>query len=501
VSGVESPLAIQARRRPGRPAIEWRGRPIPYAELDGRVRALALRLRTAGVAPGDRIAVVHRNEPLVAELLHAAIALEAVLVPLDPRLTAEELRERFEDMRPRIAVAGDDLAGIAREAARDLLAIRVHAHHELAALEPAPGALATHLDSAQDRLLLFTSGTTGRAKAVRLAWENLQASAMASAERLGSREDDRWLACLPLHHIGGLSILVRSAIHGSTAVLHERFDADRVLHALARERIHLVSLVPTQLRRLLEPADPAAARLDAAPPALRVVLLGGGPIPPDLVARCLERRIPVSPTYGLTEAASQVTTLAPEELALAPGSAGRPLAGTRVRIVDDTGRDLPANEPGEILVHGPQVMRGYLDRPDETARALAGGWLHTGDIGFLDARGDLHIHDRRSDLIVTGGENVYPAEVEAALLAHPDVAEACAVARPDPEWGQAVHVVIVSRVGSRPSLESLRESARARIAGFKLPRSVSYADALPRTAAGKLRREKVRRELFGDTAT
>jgi O-succinylbenzoic acid--CoA ligase len=263
--------------------------------------------------------------------------------------------------------------------------------------------------------------------------------------------------------VGGLAVLLRSAIAGTTVVLHPRFDAAAVVHALLRDRITMVSLVPTMLARVLD-------RLDGRPPALRCVLVGGAGAPPHLLAAARAQGLPVAPTYGLTEAASQVATLAPGEPADEPGDVGAPLWPTEVRIADD----------GEILVRGPTVA---------PACVAADGWLHTGDAGRLSPGGRLVVRGRRDDVIVTGGENVDPAEVEAALARHPLVAEVAVAGRPDPEWGQAVVAWVVPRGGARLTLAELREACRPWLAPYKLPRRLILVDALPRTASGKVRRQ------------
>ena len=311
--------------------------------------------------------------------------------------------------------------------------------------------------------VLFTSGTTGVPKPVSLTRANHEASAIASAWNLGVAPDDRWLCVLPLHHVGGLAILWRSVIYGTTVVMHERFDPVKATTAIETGEVTLASLVPTMLRRMRE----AGLR---GPGRLRAVLLGGGPVPRELLEWSAAIGLPVLQTYGMTETASQIATLRAEEAVLHHGSAGRPLLGVQLRIGDG----------GEILVRGPMVAR----------TALAGdGWLHTRDRGLLDEDGFLHVEGRLDDAIVTGGENVMAGEVEEALLAHPAVADAAVAGRPDPEWGQAVTawVVLATHV---PDGE-LSAHCRARLAPFKVPKAFVRVDELPRNAAGKV----VRREL------
>ncbi|HEX8648921.1 MAG TPA: AMP-binding protein [Thermoleophilaceae bacterium] len=303
------------------------------------------------------------------------------------------------------------------------------------------------------RTIIFTSGTTGTPKPVALTAANHEASAIASAWNLGVAPEDRWLCCLPLWHVGGLAILHRSAIYGTTAVLHDGFDVAAVREEIESGAVTAVSLVATMLRRLID----AGLR---EWPALRFALVGGGPVPRDLLDWADDRGFPLVPTYGMTETASQVVT------------GQRPLLGVDLRV----------GEGGEILVRGPMVAPGA---------AGADGWLRTGDRGRLDSEGRLFVEGRLDDVIVTGGENVAAAEVEEALLSHPAVADAAVAGRPDPEWGEAITAYVVLR-GEASDAELLAH-CRARLPGFKVPKAVERRDELPRNAAGKL----VRRSLGG----
>jgi O-succinylbenzoic acid--CoA ligase len=485
VSRVERWLAAAARARPAHPALFAGERSWSYAELETWSCALAARLARAGVRPGDRVGMLTDPGPETIALIHALMAAGATLVALNTRLVAAELRGLLEDSRPRLVVASEPHAARALEAGAETLTLEA-----LESLEPQPGFAAQgQLDLDSDHAILFTSGTSGRPKGVCLTYANQRASARASALRLGTRPDDRWLLCMPTHHVGGLSIPLRCAIGATSIDVQPGFDPERVVARLEAAPVRLATMVPTMLARVFE------VGLARSPAALRILLLGGGPIPAVLVEKSLSRGIPTATTYGLTEAASQVATLPPADLAEAGDSAGTALPDTELRIADAGGEPMPAGEPGQILVRGPQVMRGYLDRPEETARALAGGWLHTGDIGTLDRHGRLRVLDRREDLIVSGGENVYPAEVEAALLAHPGVREAAVIARADPTWGQQVHAVVSLAPGAALDAAALDAWLRPRLAGFKRPRGYSFRDALPRTASGKLRRVELRRDL------
>jgi o-succinylbenzoate---CoA ligase len=367
-----------------------------------------------------------------AVLLHALPRLGAVLLPLNTR----------EGFRRQLELAGAAL----------LL-------EELPAEDEADVEVRTAVDLAAVQTVLFTSGTTGSPRPVELTYGNHRASATASAERLGVDPDDRWLCPLPLFHMGGLAILLRSAVYGTTAVVHESFDAERVRDVLESGSATLVSLVPTMLRRLRE------AGLSAAP-RLRAMLLGGGPAPGELVDWAASVGLPVMPTYGMTETASQIATAAPGQ------RAGRPLPGVELRIGD---RD-------EILARGPMVAPGAID---------ADGWLHTGDAGSIDRDGLLHVHGRIKELIVSGGENVAPAEVEQVLLGHRAVADAAVIGVPDVEWGEAVSAFVV--LDGEATAEELATWCRERLAAHKVPKSIEPVNALPRNTAGKLLRDELAR--------
>jgi o-succinylbenzoate---CoA ligase len=287
---------------------------------------------------------------------------------------------------------------------------------------------------------------------------------VGSGFNLGVAPDDRWLCCLPLYHVSGLSIVLRSVIYGTGAVIHDQFDTDRIAESLELDGVTLLSLVNTQLIRLL------AAGVDLSTP--RAILVGGGPTPIELLEEATARGATVVQTYGLTEAASQVTTLAPGEARRKLGSAGRPLLTTHLRIED-----------GEILVQGPTVAPGCGDED---------GWLHTGDLGRIDEEGFLYVTDRLGDVILSGGENVLPAEVEEVLLRHPDVTDAAAIGRSDPEWQEAVTAVVVVRNGADVSADELRRHCAAELAGHKVPKQVEFVAELPRTHSGKLVRRALR---------
>ncbi len=468
----------RATRAPYRTALVHDGDAVSFGELAAGTVAVAGRLLTIGVRERDRVAVLMAPSRRVVELLHAAQCLGVILAPLNLRLREEELAAQIERLRPVLLLHDREHETVARSLRSRVPGVRVlDAGAELDAI--APAELPDRRPAGDDVLtILFTSGTSAAAKAVILTNRNHEASARATMENLGLHDDDHWLCCLPLFHVGGLSILLRSAICGFTVVLHQRFEAGAANAAITANEVTIVSLVPTMLVRML--ADAGERRYGER---LRAVFVGGGPLSTSLVERAERQGIPVVATYGLTETASQVTATAPGETWRYPGSAGRPLDGVSLRIEGADGSGV-----GEILVQAPQVMAGYLDAADVTARALESGWLRTGDLGRMDDAGRLFVVTRRADLIITGGEKVVPDEVEAVLIAHPDIADVGVYARPDLEWGQQVCAAVVVRNGAAHDEKALRAWCAARLAAYKVPRRITFTTELPRTSGGKLRR-------------
>ena len=477
-------LFARAQRNPDREAIRFGDLVLTFAELAERVELVAGRLAALGVRPGDRVALLMNSSLRFVEIVHAAEHSGAALVPINVRLSKREVAALVADAEPRILLHDEKRRTVAEAVRPRASELRIaDSAEELDAVSLAAFQRAIEIAPENVSTILYTSGTTGRPKGAMLTHGNHFESARASRANLGVFPEDRWLAVLPLHHVGGLSVFFRSVLDGVPVTLHRGFDPERVNRAIRENGITLLSLVPTMLSRLLDQNGEVRY-----PSTLRCVLVGGASVPPALVDRALALGMPVAPTYGLTEAASQVATALPSQAARKPGSSGRPLPGTRVEIPhkDASGR-------GEILVQGPTVMAGYFRSSKATAEALRGGWLHTGDIGHFDEEGFLYIDDRRSDLIVSGGENVYPAEVEAVLLAHSAVAEAAVYPIADREWGQRVAARVVLREGSAMDEGELRAWCRERLAGFKVPDRIDFVASLPRTASGKIRRRLLKR--------
>ena len=472
-----APLACWLERAPATSlALELGEGPLSYGALLGRVEALAGWLARSALPRGATLPALTRSTELLALLAHAAPRAGLALLPLSPALP-EPAREGLLTAcgaRALLADREDDAAPRGwLPAAEALAAARGHA-----------GGPPRHepLTSPEVHLVCATSGTGGTPRGVRLTGDNLRAAVAASAARVPLAPSDAWLACVPLHHVAGLSILYRCAAAGTAVILHRRFEVGRVLEDLARRPVTHVSLVPAMLARLLDEAG------DGPPPGqhLRVALLGGGPLSPGLLARARRAGWPVCPTYGLTEAASQVATLCPPPPAdSSPGLVGHPIAGLEVRVVDP-GPD----GTGHIEIRGPMVTVGYANPEGTPGLGLEeDGWLPTRDLGRLDPEGRLVVVGRADDVLVSGGENVHPVEVEHVLAGCPGVGEVAVTARPDPRWGD----VLVALWTGPARAEAVEAWARQHLQGTWRPRELRHVDQLPLSGPGKLDRKALRR--------
>jgi o-succinylbenzoate---CoA ligase len=503
------PLREAARRDPMGPGVEGAlaasGKMVTWswADLDQLADAAALRLSEAGVQGGDGVAILLPPSPEAVVLLHAIPRAGAVCLPLNSGWTMAELARGLRAAgRPRLLlVPGGQVDALRRElpqvgtvAVDEIVPVREEG--ELLPADPRVRGAFPELTPDTPVAVLLTSGSTGRPRPIPLTHGNLMASARAVSDRLRLDPMDRWMACLSPAHVGGLALLHRATVVGSTIVTRPDFDPKEFLDLARVGELTHVSLVPVMLRRVLEAADGSPA-----PRGLRCVLLGGARTPGPLLDEALRRRWPISLTYGLTEASSQVATAPPELVRERPGSVGRPLSGVQVKVQGSQGGKAGDGVDGEILVRGPTVvLLPPHPSPGEGADATmrpsvylgTDGWLHTGDLGRLDEDGLLWVTGRRSDRIITGGVTVEPAEVEEVLLEHPGVSEVAVLGIPDAEWGQRIAALVVPLdPDAPPGVEDLLAFASARLARSRRPRALRIIGSLPRNANGKVDRQRL----------
>jgi O-succinylbenzoic acid--CoA ligase len=475
---VNCPIREGAARWPNAEALRFAGTTWTYRDLDTEVGRWVAALQARGIGAGDRVALLSTNHPACVFLFFALGRLGAVLAPLNARLTPVELAPLVEDVSPSLTLALSSLADRLPGA---------EPFESWAEAVKAPSPTCEPLAESTPRVVLFTSGTTGRPKGAVLTEGNFRAAARCSAANLGAHPSPRWLGTLPLFHVGGLAMLMRCAYDGGCLLLHDRFDVEAVNRAIDTEGVTHASFVATTLERIL---DARGAR--PVPESFRCALIGGGPVPTPLLERARAVRLLALQTYGLTEGGSQVATERPSE---ADGrTAGPPLPGLEVRITGPDGEVLGPGREGDIEVRGPTVMAGYLNRPDATRETLRDGWLRTRDIGMLDERGRLTVLSRRTDLIVRGGENLYPVEIETVIAAHPAVQEVAVVGVADARWGEVPVAFVVMRPG-HPLPGDLDAWCRRSLAGFKVPARFLALEALPRNAMGKVERTVLRQRV------
>jgi acyl-CoA synthetase (AMP-forming)/AMP-acid ligase II len=484
-------LRWRARRHPSLMALWYEGKAQSYGELNESSSQLAAGLvAKLGLEPGDRVAILGKNCAAYLELFFALDKAGLVTAPLNWRLTAQELKRIIDDMRPKLVVTGAEF-----KATGAALAVPTMTFEELPRggadpMRDADGAVSSQFS---------TSGTTGLPKGAMLTgWNVLNVGLCLALEMPEIREGGRHLVCLPMFHIGGAGWAIWAMQEGSAAIIVRETAAEPLLKTMVEQKVETALLAPTLMLFLTE--LPAARTADFS--ALRHITYGTAPISPALLQRSIETfKCRFSQLYGLTETTGPITALAHEHhVGERMLSCGRPMFGGHIRVVDAEGNDLPPRQVGEILYRGESLMRGYWQREKETAQAVRGGWFHTGDAGYLDEDGFMFLKDRVKDMIVSGGENVYPAEIEAVLTGHPEVLECAVIGVPDAKWGETVKAVVVRRAGTTLSEATLIEWSRNKLAGFKRPRSVDFVEALPRNASGKLLKRTLREPYWASYA-
>lgn len=473
-------LKQRAYLTPDRIAMMTDERTITFHELHEMTEQMAFTYHQHGIRKGQHAAILMKNSIEMAAAIHALTYIGATAVLLNTRLTASELDWQLRDSEAAFLICDEAL----NQKWLNPSWITIDSG-ELVTAEAASVQYEHSFDLDQTATIMYTSGTTGKPKGVLQSFGNHYWSAAGSSLNLGLHHDDRWLCGVPLFHISGLSILMRGVIYGMTVILHESFHASRANREIMENGATIVSVVQTMLSQMIENLGEGEY-----PETFRCMLLGGGPAPMPLLKECEKKKIPVYQTYGMTETSSQIVTLSPEYSLTKLGSAGKPLFPCEIKIMKNNQACPPFTE-GEIHVHGPNVTKGYWKRDAD----IHHGWLQTGDMGYLDDEGFLYVLDRRSDLIVSGGENIYPAEIEAVLLSHPSVNEAGVTGMPDAKWGQVPHAFIAAK--DEVSEEELISYCSALLAKYKIPKRIHFINKLPRNASNKLVRRKLAEFLGG----
>ena len=497
-------LAHHAARSPERAITVFEDETTTYAQMDAGARALAGGWRARGVGQGDVVALLSYNCPQFLQSMFAANCLGAIAMPINWRLAAPEVRFILEHSGARALVCDDALLELADQATFGVEDAIVRAcipgdapsgWTTLADLEAEGGAgpVVDPVPAEPDDVhrLMYTSGTTGRPKGVMLTHANLAWKNLAHVVEFAFSDDDLGLACGPLYHVGALDLTTTSLIAaGATSIIHRAFDAAAVVDELERSRVTTVWLAPAMVNAIM--AIPGVEQRDLS--SVRVIINGGEKMPIPLIER-IQRTFPsawFADAYGLTETVSGDTFLDRDSIVTKLGSVGRPCLYLDLDVWDGDGRPLPPGEPGEVVLRGPKVFKGYWRDPEASARAFEGGWFHTGDIGVRDEDGYLFIVDRLKDMIVSGGENVAGSEVERVLYEHPAVLEAAVVGRPDERWGEVPVAFVVLREGVVTTADELVAHCRGQLAKYKVPKDVTFLDALPRNPSGKVLKRELR---------
>ncbi|PEY32453.1 o-succinylbenzoate--CoA ligase [Bacillus cereus] len=463
---------------PERTAIETKEEKITFLELHEKVGSVCEHLSYLQIEKGQKVAVLMKNGTQMITVIHALSYIGAVAVLLNTRLSREELLWQMDDAEVVCLVTDQEF---------ETEQVLVYAFEEVVNGPKKTAVVQEEFSLEESMTIIYTSGTTGKPKGVILTYGNHWASAVGSSFNLGLRDDDCWLACMPMFHVGGLSLLMKNIMYGMRILLVPKYDPEFIHEAIKTRGVTIISVVSKMLTDLLERVGD-----ETYPSSLRCMLLGGGPAPKPLLETCVTKGIPVYQTYGMTETSSQICTLSADYMLTKVGSAGKPLFPCQLRIEKD-GKVVPPNVEGEIVVKGPNVTRGYFKRGDATRETIINGWLHTGDLGYLDEEGFLYVLDRRSDLIISGGENIYPAQIEEVLLAHSAVAEAGVVGKTDEQWGQVPAAFIVKIADITE--EELIRFCEEKLARYKVPKEVHFLSGLPRNASKKLLRRELRQLL------
>jgi fatty-acyl-CoA synthase len=478
---------------PDKPATVFEGETLSYGAFSARIEQTARALKAEfGISRGDRIAILSLNRPDYLVLLYACARLGAMLVPLNWRLAIAEQLFILSDASVKMLMLEQAFAEILPVLDKNLPDTSIVGLDFVPSQGSSLETMLTrasgdgrnpHTDLTCPLLIVYTSGTTGRPKGAVLRQMALLWNGVMSQHMHGLTSEDHVLTVLPFFHVGGLNIQTTPALHfGATVTIHSRFEPGATLTAIEHDRPTLTVLVPATIQAVIDHPDWASTDLSS----LKAISTGSTVVPPHLIDRVVARGVPVLQVYGSTETCPiAVYTRLGGDLSRT-GSTGLPGLCCEAAVIDDAGVELPPEIPGEIAVRGPNVFHEYWGNEEATREALRDGWYHTGDIGRRDADGYFWVHDRKKNLIISGGENIYPAEVERVLLEHPDVADCGVIGRPDPRWGEVPVAYVVKRSGRLIEAEDLKAHMLTQLARFKVPRKIIFVDDLPRTALGKV---------------
>ena len=503
-----------ALRNPDRPALvsAETGQVTTYAELEVRTNRLADALSSEGVVRGDRVAMLTLNSVAMMEIYVAVAKLGAISVPVNFRLSAPEVRYVLTDSGAKVLFASTSLTALADAACAEGTAVQTRIAVPTAADRAAgaegeyedllrsgkPERVTRLIDLDEVCVLMYTSGTTGAPKGAMLTHGNFQWNVFNGLGLGdGNNRRDITLSSAPLFHIGALGVHTMPYLYlGASTVIQEAFTPESWLELAERHRITNAFLVPAMWAAVLN--APSFATRDLS--SLRTAVSGGAPCPIVVIEGMRALGVQFTEGFGMTETSPNASCLQPDEVVDHAGSIGKPLMHVEFRLVDETGEDVPIGEVGELVIRGPNVMAGYWKKPEATAEAMRGGWFHTGDLGRRDEAGFYTLVDRKKDMIITGGENVYPIEVEQVMYRHPDVGEVAVIGVPDTAWGESIVAVVARTPDGQVSAEELLAWTRDRVAHFKSPKRVEFVEALPRTATGKVLKRDLR-ELYGGAAS
>lgn len=512
-------LSIASAICPDRDCVVFEGRRYTFEQVSQRVNRLANALASLGVKKGDGVAIVQVNCNQYLESYFATAKLGGIFVPLNFRAKQEELSYMLNHSEARVVLSGERYAPLLQEVRQELPSVQHYIcidgradnmlYYDDLLSSASEEEVETEIEDDEVTMLLYTAGTTGRPKGVPLTHNSFSIYVLENVDPASPEIEERTLLTVPLYHVAGAQAMLAAVYGGRTLVMLRQFEVKEWLETVQRERISRAMLVPTMLKRVID--DPDFPRYDLS--SLRVITYGAAPMPFEVIKKAIEvlPGVRFINAFGQTETASTITMLGPEDhiiegteeekqkkLQRLASSIGRPMPDVEMTVLDEEGKELPPGQIGEIVARGPRVMSGYWKDPEKTAKALtADGWLRTGDMGYRDEEGYFYLAGRGDDMIIRGGENISPEEVENVIMSHPKVEEAAVIGVPDPEWGQQPRAIVVLKKGETATPEEIIEHCRQRLAGFKRPRSVVFVEELPRNPMGKLLK-RVLREQYGN---